>query len=247
MKIKKSFSILFILLSIGFLTIQCQHDDEDIIPIKGPDPITHGEESFNCTDCTPLTTNGATADFNAGGVPVGSWYFDKSHSSVLWETPYKVFGSMLTGRFNYFAVKSLTFNEASPATIAFEGYVRLNTVNTGEPGRDGGCLLSTFGTESTKTSEPENLAVIKSIPNSGKYSTTDASFIVEANMTFNGVTKPVTLKLFYNPLSDQGSYNMVGLTAQFDFLALSQFGIVNSNIDDKVTVKMNLNFKNKKA
>ena len=111
---------LLMLLCIGFLTVQCQHEDENIITTVGP-KVEHGTEIINCTGCTPLIgdANGTTTDFNAGKVPVGVWYLDKSHSNVMWETPYKVFGSLLTGRFNYFVLKDLNFDEGVPANISF--------------------------------------------------------------------------------------------------------------------------------
>jgi polyisoprenoid-binding protein YceI len=243
---KRSYFILLLTI-VGFAITQCQHDDENIVPVKGPDPVVHGTEVVSCPDCTPLQSNGASADFNSGNVPVGQWYFDKSHSNVMWETPYKIFGSLLTGRFNYFVLKDLNFNEGTPSAISFEGYVRLNTVNTGEPGRDAGCLLGTYGTEVAKVDEPENLATLKSVTGSGRYSTVDASFLVDADFTFNGVTKQVTVKLNYLPESDQGSYKMVGVTAEYEFLALSDFGVSSTNIDDKVVVKINLLLRNKNA
>jgi polyisoprenoid-binding protein YceI len=215
-------------------------------PIKGPDPIVRGTEKLSCTDCTPLTTNGASADFNTNAIPAGTWYFDKSHSNVMWETPYRGMGSYLTGRFNYFVLKNLTFDEAVPANIAFEGYVRLNSVNTGEPGRDGGCLLSTYGTAASKTSEPENIASLVSLPGTGRYSATDDGFFVDANLTFHGFTKKVVVKLFYEKQTDQQTYTLAGISAEFEFLALSDFGIVSTNIADKVKIRLNSTLRNKK-
>ena len=231
MKTKKQILVYFFLFSIAFLSMRCQHDNEEVVPVKGPDPIVHGEETLGCTEC-------ASTD-----APAGGWYFDKAHSNVMWETSYKVFGSMLTGRFNYFVVEELNFDEADPSAITFKGYVWLNSVNTGEPGRDGGCLLTTFGTTSAKTSETENIARIESEAGTGKYSATDAGFIVDAELTFNGVTKPVTIKLIYHPQSLDNT--LAGISAEFDFLAKSIFGIESTNIADKVTVKMNLTFKKK--
>lgn len=242
----KSTLIAFLLfVSVG-LVIQCQNEDEEIIPIKGPDPIVRGTEKLSCTNCTPLASNGASADFNAGAIPAGTWYFDKSHSNVMWETQYRAFGSTLTGRFNYFVLQSLTFDEAAPANISFEGYVRLNTVNTGEPGRDGSCLLDTYGTAASKIAEPENRASIVSIPGTGRYSATDEGFFVDANLVFHGVTKKVVVKLFYKKQTDQGTFNMAGVSAEFEFLALTDFAIVSTNIGDNVKVRINSLLRNKK-
>lgn len=233
------------LISVSLLNTQCQHDDEEIIPVVGPDPIERGTETVSCTDCTPLESNGASADFSSGDIPAGVWYFDKAHSNVRWESPYKAFGSLLTGRFNYFVMEELNFNEADPSTISFKGYVRLNTVNTGEPGRDGGCLLSTFNTDAAKTSETENIAALNSVAGSGRYSSTDEGYLVDANFVFNGVTKEVTVKLYYVPISNLETYNMVGITGEFVFNALSDYAISTTNIDDQVTVKLNILLKNK--
>lgn len=247
MKNMKKILIVTSFLGIAGLLLQCQHDDTEIIPVKGPDPIERGTEVVNCTNCTPLVSNGASADFNSTAVPVGTWYFDKAHSNTMWETPYKTLGSLLTGRFNYFVLENLTFSEAAPSTIAFKGYVRLNTVNTGEPGRDGSCLLTTYGTASGKTTEPENIATVTSITGTGRYSTTDAGYFVDANLNFLGVTKLVTVKLFYVPQSDQGTFNMAGITAEFEFRALTDFAVSSTNIDDKVKVRMNVLLRNKKS
>lgn len=245
MKTSKTISIFLTLTGVLFLTTRCQHADEAVIPVKGP-TIEHGTEQVSCTDCTPLASNGAPSDFSATNVPSGTWYCDKAHSNVMWETPYKMFGSTLTGRFNYFVLQNLTFDEATPSNIAFKGYVRLNSVNTGEPGRDGGCLLGTYGTDATKTSETENLATLESVTGSGKYSTTDNGFIVDANFTFHGVTKTVTVKLFYFPQVDEDTYTMAGLSGEFTFLALTDYGIQSDNIDDQVTIRLNCLMRNKK-
>ena len=229
--------IFGLLLTTGLLFTFCQNDDEEIIPVKGPDPIVRGTETLICTNCTPLAENGASADFNSGNIPSGQWYFDKAHSNVTWETPYKGLGTLLTGRFNYFVLKNLSFDEANPANISFEGYIRLNSVNTGEPGRDGGCLLTTYGTASAKTAEPENIATLKST--NVQYSTTDENYIFKGNLTFHGFTKEVSGKIYYKKQSVDGGGKLSGLSLEFSFLAKTDFGITSTNIADNVTVKIN--------
>jgi hypothetical protein len=186
-------SLTLVVLSIGLAG--CQHEEGDVIPVQGPDPIDHGTEVVNCTACTPLISNGASADFSSTDVPAGTWYFDKAHSNTEWETQYREFGSLLTGRFNYFVLENLAFDAANPSDIEFEGYVRLNSVNTGEPGRDGGCLLGSFGTAADQTSENTNLATLVSRAGSGRYSETDEGFLVDADFTFLGVIRePITCR-----------------------------------------------------
>jgi polyisoprenoid-binding protein YceI len=240
MKTLKQILTVVMVVGIGGVILQCQHNDSEIIPIKGPDPIQRGTQTVSCTDCTP-------ANFDAGPVSAGTWYFDKAHSNVGWETQYRLLGSPLTGRFDYFSMKSLTFSEANPSTIAFEGSVRLNSVNTGEPGRDDSCLLTTYGTDGAKTDEEVNAATIVTVAGTGRYSSTDEGYFVDANLTFHGFTKKVVVKLYYYPLSDQGTYNMVGFSAEFEILSKTDFGIVSANIDDKVVIKVNANLKNKKS
>lgn len=223
--------------------LRCQHEDEEI-SLAPPSAPAHGTETLSCTDCTPLVENGASSDFSTSAVPSGEWYFDKAHSNVNWETAYQGVGSLLTGRFNYFVLKNVTFDEQDPSKFEFEGYVRLNSVNTGEPGRDGGCLLNTYGTTTAKTSETENLASIKST--SAKYSPTDSDFLVTADFTFHGVTLPVTLKVSYVPQTHFASgYTIAGFTGQFEFKALSEFGIESTNISDRVVVRINATLRKK--
>jgi len=231
-------SLAFLGMAAGLLLlVQCQHEDEEIKLAPPPAPV-HGNETLSCTNCTPLVENGASSDFNSGAVPAGQWYFDKSHSNVTWETAYLSVGSLLTGRFNHFVLKNLSFDEQNPANISLEAYVRLNSVNTGEPGRDAGCLLGTYGTASAKTSEPENIATIKST--SAKYNATDSDFLITADFTFHGVTLPVTIKLTYVPQTHlNGGYTIAGFSGQFEFNALSDYGIESTNIGNKVVVKMN--------
>jgi polyisoprenoid-binding protein YceI len=73
--------------------------------------------------------------------------------------------------------------------------VHLNSVNTGEPGRDGGCLLGTFGTGAGIGYVDSNVAIIRS--KKVAFSTTDKGYIVTADFRFHGVTKELTAKMDY--------------------------------------------------
>lgn len=166
------------------------------------------------------------------------WKFDKTHSNVMWETPYKGVGSLLTGRFNTFNT-NVEFREDHPELSSLSGFVVLSSVNTSEPGRDGGCLLTTFGV--TTTGDTASL-VSKSIAFDGK-----GGYVVTADFTFHGVTKEVKMQLNYSgktffPSSTDPlqSYWVQGLTGQFEFNAISDYGLVTTNIADTVVVKMNI-------
>lgn len=168
------------------------------------------------------------------------WSFDKTHSSVLWESPYKGVGSLLTGRFNTFNA-TVEFREDQPDLTTFSGFVVLSSVNTGEPGRDGGCLLTTFGT--TTIGDTARL-VSKKVEFDGK-----TGYIVTADLDFHGVKKEVKMQLNYSgktffPATDPlNSYWVQGLTGQFEFNAISDFAIVSTNIADRVVVKLNILFR----
>ena len=210
--------LIVIFCLVGYV-VGCTHDDE-ILASSGSD-ITRGEQKLTLTN--PKHT------------------FDKAHSNVQWSTAYLGATSLLTGRFDNFGVTSFDFDESNAAGIKFEAWVWLNTVNTSEPGRDDGCLLSTFGTDGSLTTEAENQAIIKS--KSVTLSTTDKGYDVKADMTFHGATHEVVCKLSYAGKTLSDTSEVLGFGLEFSILAKTDFGISSSNIGDNVTVKVNTNFK----
>ena len=207
--------------SFGYF-IACSHDDE-LVPPPGAINIQRGSDVIKVTD---------------------GWTFDKTHSNVMWETAYMGSAALLTGRFNQFGFRSFSFDESNPANTSFEAWVRLNTVNTGEPGRDQGCLLGTFGTAAGLVDEVNNLAVIKST--AVQLSTTDKGYLVTCDLTFKGVTKSVTAKLNYvgkTLIAAATPYQLAGFNLEFQFLAKSDYAIVSTSVADKVTIKCNGQFK----
>jgi polyisoprenoid-binding protein YceI len=205
--------------------VGCRHDDT-VEPYK-PADIMRGT---------------SVVDLTAG------WTFDKSHSNVTWETAYDGVGAMLTGRFNTFGLKTFKFDEANPANIAFEGYVWLNKVNTGEPGRDTGCLLTTYGVTKTMGDTIPNVARI--VSKSVTPSTTDKGYIVKCDFIFHGVTKEVTAKLNYTDLVhfDAGqmgtkALDVMGFTLTWQFAAKTDYLITSTSIADKVEMTCNAQFK----
>jgi polyisoprenoid-binding protein YceI len=171
--------------------------------------------------------------------------FDKSHSNVGWQTAYLGGLSLLTGRFDTMGFTSFDFDEANPASTSFEAWVWVNRVNTSEPGRDKGCLQTTYGVNTTMTTEAANVAKIKS--KSIELSTTDKGYIVKFDFTFHGVTKELTGKLFYDGMVVSGSgataKNVYGFSFSFQFLAKTDFLITSNSIADLVTVNCNAIFR----
>ena len=106
--------------------------------------------------------NGVFLPGNLTAGDTSQWKFDQVHCSVLWSANYLGAAGLLTGRFNDFGISSIpaaskdiyiqptgqplkdtswAFYENDPTKTYFNGYVQMNTSNTGEPGRDGGCYL----------------------------------------------------------------------------------------------------------
>lgn len=216
-------AIAIIMLSGLIYMGSCRHDNELLVS-NGP-KIERGTQK--------LTLNDSKVSF------------DKSHSNVQWSTAYLGGASLLTGRFNNFGMTTFNFDEANAAGISFESWVWINSVNTSEPGRDGGCLQTTFGTTINMTTDPANIAAIKS--KSVELSTTDKGYIVKCDFTFRGVTKEVTGKLMYDGKVETGSgatlKYVYGFSFNFQFLAKTDYAIVSNNIADKVEVKCNTIFR----
>lgn len=213
------FTALLLIASFFGYIVSCTHDDE-ILSSQGPN-IVRGTEKVSLSN--------------------SSTTFDKAHSNVNWSSAYLGATSLLTGRFDNFGFNSFEFDEPNAAGISFEAWVWLNSVNTSEPGRDDGCLLSTFGTTADLEDEEENLAVIKS--KTVELSTTDKGYNVTADLTFHGVTSEVTCKMNYDGKTVSGTTDVYGFSLQFQFLAQSVFGISSTNVGDNAEVKCNAVFK----
>jgi len=171
--------------------------------------------------------------------------YDKAHSNVRWETPYLGGLALLSGRFNTFGMTTFNFDESNPANTNFEAWVQINSVNTSEPGRDQGCLQTTFGTTTSMTTDVANLAIIKS--KSVELSPSDKGYIVIFDLTFHGTTHELTGKLMYDGAITTGDGATLrknyGFGFDFQFLAKTDFGIVSNNVADNITVKCNAIFR----
>lgn len=201
------------------------------------------------------------------------WKFDKVHSAVNWSTPFLEVGADLTGKFNQFGIADLTpalmqnyvtaqqpvpdtswaFYEGQPAKTHFAGYVQINQVNTGEPGRDGGCLVSTLATTAivagTQNLTVSNVAHIKTT--SVAFDPAGNDYIVTFDFTWQGglsapLTQSITGKLTYVPeaVVPAGTYSDFGLTLAFQ-INKADFGIVSTETADKIDIVINANFNNK--
>jgi polyisoprenoid-binding protein YceI len=227
---------------------------------------------------TPVITRGTDIllpkSMTAGDTT--AWKLDKAHCNVMWSTNYVGGAGLLTGRFNQFGMHDVTdakmlnyvtagqplldsswaFYENEPTKSYFNGYVQMNQSNTGEPGRDAGCNITTLGTTAivpgTQNLTVTNLAKIKTTDI--KFDPTSNDYIVTLQLTWKGtlaapLTKTLVGKMKYirkNKIQfgTAAAYSVFGLQLKFQLNA-RDFGITSTNISDKVDIECNMNFNNK--
>lgn len=226
-----------------------------------------------------VTINRGSGLFLPGTETIGDtsqWKLDQVHCSVLWSGNYLQTGALLTGRFNMFGLNSVpssakqqyvttgqpvldtswAFSENDPTKTYFSGYVQMNTSNTGEPGRDGGCYLNFVGAPKIIAGKQNlidsNLAIIRTTK--VELDTKSPGYIVTMVMTWKGLLAAphdttINGTLSYIKRSTVGAgttsaYDQFGLQLSFQFNCRS-FGITTSEISDIVSVQCNMNFNNK--
>jgi polyisoprenoid-binding protein YceI len=255
----KMLLVVLVMISGFGIISSCTHKDQ-VLPaaVSTAIKITHGNHIH-----LPGTTLGDTTQ----------WKFDKVHSAVNWSSPFLEVGADLTGKFNQFGLTDLNdalmlnyvttkqplpdtswaFYENEPAKTHFAGYVQTNQVNTGEPGRDGGCLVTTFGTTKivagTQNLTVANVAHIKTT--SVVFDPASNGYLVTFDFTWQGggaapVTQSLVGKLTYIPetLVPGTTNSEFGLKLEFQ-INKADFGVVNTETADKVNIVVNANFNNK--
>ncbi|HEY6063364.1 MAG TPA: hypothetical protein VIV35_07125 [Chitinophagaceae bacterium] len=270
LKTKNLLVIATIFLAVGYV-VSCTRDNDMIVPVQLTQPF--------------VSTRG-TDILLPGNMTVGNpneFKVDKVHSSCLWTTPYQGAAGLLTGRFNQFGVHDVTdakalnytilyngtsplqplldsswaFYENEPAKTYFNGYVQINTSNTGEPGRDAGCNVSGMGTVAIVPGiynlTPQNLAKIKTTE--VKFDPSSNGYIVTLNLTYQGkLAAPLTktgiigtlkyIKRQRVQFGTAAAYDVFGLQLKFSFNC-RDFGITSTSIADKIDIECNINFNNK--
>lgn len=263
MKLRSNTTLLvFLLIASGYgYFVSCTHDNE--LP---PPPVS------NTIKFTPGNEVFLPGNLTAGNP--AEWKFDKAHSSVLWTTAYVGASGLLTGRFNQFGVHdvlaaemqnytttgqplrdtSWAFYENDPARSYINGYVQINTSNTGEPGRDAGCNINNLGTTAIVSGVQNltvtNLAKIQSTKIT--YDELTGDYIVNLNLTWQGklaqpATIPIVGRMKYikkSRIQAATPYDVFGLQLKFQFNC-RDFGITSTSVADKMDVECNINFHNK--
>jgi polyisoprenoid-binding protein YceI len=251
--------VLLVLVSGYGYIASCTHKDQ--FPL--PDPANNNV----------IITRGNNIHLpgNMTATDTTQWKLDKSHSSVLWSTNYVGAAGLLTGRFNQFGIHNLTaaeqiyytasgqpvkdtgwaFYENEPAKTYFNGYVQINTSNTGEPGRDTGCNIGGLGTikiiPGKQNLTDSNVARIHTTK--VEFDPTSNDYIVTFDFTWKGklaapLTKSIIGKLKYTPKAYVSTYAVFGLKLNFQFNC-RDFGITSTSVSDKIDIECNMNFNNK--
>jgi polyisoprenoid-binding protein YceI len=254
-------ALLAVISSLGYV-VSCTHEN------MAPPPPASNTPIINRGNDVLLPGNMTKGDTT-------EWKMDKAHSSVLWSTNYVGASGLLTGRFNQFGTHDVTddkalmyqttgqplldsswaFYESDPSKTYLNGYVQINTSNTGEPGRDTGCNISALGTvkiiPGTQNLTITNLAKIKTTK--VEFDTQTAGYIVTMDLTWQGkltapLTESVTGTLSYVKKSVAGAgtaspYGVFGLQLEFQFNC-RDFGITSTSVSDKIDIVCNINFNN---
>lgn len=254
--------ILVILLSgLGYV-MSCTHKEMELpAGATGVPVYTHGNAIMLPGTMTAGDTN--------------QWKLDQVHSSVLWSGAYLGATGLLTGRFNMFGLANITlaqqmyyntsgqplldsswaFYENNPSQTFFNGYVQINTSNTGEPARDSGCNIAALGTikiiSGVQNLSDSNIALIQTTKVAFDPNGTD--YIVTANLTWRGLlatpmTESISGKLVFVReawvTEGTSTFGVFGLQFTFQFNK-SDYGITSTNIGDAMTIQANMNFNNK--
>ena len=273
---KTLLALLVLLSGYGYM-ISCTRNDSLIVPLELTKPFV------------PSRGTNVHLPGNMTATNPNEWKLDKVHSSCLWSTSYVGAAGLLTGRFNQFGMHEVTtakmlsyytsgqplkdtswaFYESEPAKTYFNGYVQINTSNTGEPGRDAGCNINGMNTIPIRTGyqmlADTNLARIKTTkiefdPNSNGYIVTmDLTWHnrwetknIDGTITYTpiaSITKSIIGKLSYVPKqrvtpATGSPYDVFGLQLKFSFNC-RDFGITSTSISDNVNIECNMNFHNK--
>ncbi len=255
----KTLMILLVLISGYGYIAGCTHKGDLLLPVP--------------TSTGIIITRGVNFHL-PGNMTAGDssqWKLDKAHSSVLWSTNYVGAAGLLTGRFNQFGIHevisakmiyyaatgqalkdtSWAFYENDPSKSYLNGYVQINTSNTGEPGRDTGCNIGTLGTikviPGTQNLSDSNLAKIKSTKI--EFDPLSNDYFVTFNLTWKGkltapLTKSIVGRLKYIPKAYVSNYAVFGLQLKFQ-LNCRDFGIASTSVSDKIDIECNMNFNNK--
>jgi len=177
---------------------------------------------------------------DVAAAPDGAYVLDPAHASVNWSLSHSGL-SLYTARFDGIS-GALDFNPDAPTASKVDIRIDPKTVSTGDPEWD-----ETLATDS-KYFDADTYPEIRFVSTSAT-TTTDTTGQVTGNLTFLGVTKPVTLDVTYNGAGK--SFGNPGATLGFSALGKinrSEWGLdylTSFGIGDEVTLRIEAEFNEK--
>lgn len=205
------------------------------------------------TACSPAADKAPAADAAATApvelkAPAGVYVMDPTHASLQWSVPHNSI-SNYTARFNTFEAK-LTLDPANLANSSVEATIDPLSVDANYPGD----YLGTHAATGFK-SFSEDIAKSKNFLNAGAFPkitfkstqvelTGPRTAKVTGDLTFLGVTKPVTLDATFGGEIEQHPFMQVpaiGFAAEGSFKR-SDFGMPVGPVGDEVTIRFDGEF-----
>lgn len=160
---------------------------------------------------------------------------DKAHSKLGFSVPHMTI-SDVEGEFKSFDVH-LNFTKVDLSDAKFHVVADINSINTGIEARDNHLKSADFF-NAAKNSKLEFTSTSISKVKGNQYK-------LVGNLTLNGITKPVTLNLFYNGSVDNQGVKTYGFTVKGK-VKRSEYGIgtqfPEAVVGDVVTLTSNLEF-----
>ena len=188
-----------------------------------------------------VITSCATAPvLDVAAAPDGAYILDPAHASVNWSLSHSGL-SLYTARFDGIS-GALDFNPDTPTASRVDISIDPKSVSTGDPEWD-----ETLATDS-KYFNANTYPEIRFVSTSAA-TTTDTTGQVTGDLTFRGVTKPVTLDVTYNGAGK--SFGNPGATLGFSAVGKinrSEWGLdylTSFGIGDEVTLRIEAEFNEK--
>lgn len=188
------------------------------------------------TACASVLPRAPIVSAAAAAAP-GNYVLDPAHASVTWSLSHSGL-SNYTARFETIS-GSLDFNPSAPESSSVDIRIDPASVKTGLPKFD-----ETLAFES-KYFDANTYPEIRFVSTSA-IASTDSAGTVTGDLTFRGVTKPITLDVTYNGAGK--SFGHPGDTLGFSAmgkLTRSDFGLTtltNFGIGDEVTLRIEAEF-----
>jgi polyisoprenoid-binding protein YceI len=200
-----------------------------------------------------VTTDAKTDAAVASGpvdlkAPTGVYNLDPTHANLTWSVPHNNISSY-TARFNTYAAK-LTLDAANLENSAIEVTIDPASVDANYPGDYAGTHAQTgyksWNDDLAKAADKLNASAFPQITfkSTTVKKTGDRTADVTGDLTFLGVTKPVTLKATFNGEIDKHPFMQVpaiGFSAEGSFKR-SDFGQPAGFVGDDVTIKFDGEF-----